>query len=196
MKKKLIKRPPHVAFFGDADAKKKDTIFVDAYDTAQLLAENRCTILNGGGPGIMLASTLGAKSVKGRVEVVVVNPKNQPKKNYEGQDQTNISQANRIFTLKSYPGRLNKLIKLASAYVIFYGGTGTLAEMSFVWSEAKFVFPRQKPIIFFGKKWRKIIRTLSQELKLEKIEKQVCYFVDKPEQVLEIIKTYSKLKRK
>lgn len=190
--KKNLKRPLHVAFFGDADAKKKDSLFVDAYDTAQLLAENKYTILNGGGPGIMLASTLGAKSVKGRIEVVVVDPKSQPQKRYEGQDPDNTSQANRIFTLKSYPGRLNKLIKLANAYVIFYGGTGTLAEMSYVWSEAKFFYPRQKPIIFFGRKWRKIIRTLSQELKLEKIEKQICYFVDKPEQVLEIIKVYQK----
>ncbi|MBU1117873.1 LOG family protein [Patescibacteria group bacterium] len=191
--KKTHKRPLHVAFFGDADAKKKDSIFIDAFDTAQLLSENKCTILNGGGPGIMLASTLGAKSVKGRVEVVVIQKESQPSKHYEGQSLENVSQANRIFALKSYQGRLNKLIKLANAYVIFYGGTGTLAEMSYVWSEAKFAFPKQKPIIFYGKKWRKIIRTLSQELNLEKIEQKICYFVDKPEQVLEILKTYSKL---
>jgi len=192
MKKKSFKRPLHVAFFGDGTIKKKDSVFVDAYDTAQLLAENKCTILNGGGPGIMLASTLGAVSVHGRVELVVVNPKTEPKKHYEGQDPENISEANRVFVLKSYQSRLNKLIKLAHAYVVFYGGTGTLAEMSFVWSEAKFAFPHQKPIIFFGKKWKKIIKTISQELKLEKIEKQICYFVDKPEQVLEILRVFSK----
>lgn len=191
--KKTHNRPIHVAFFGDATIKKKDSVFVDAYDTAQLLSEKKCTILNGGGAGVMLASTLGAKSVHGRVELVVVDPKNEPKKNYEGQDSENISQANRVFILKSYQGRLNKLVKLAHAYVIFYGGTGTLAEMAYVWSEAKFAFPKQKPIIFFGKKWRKVIKTISQELKLEKIEKQICYFVDKPEQVIEILKTYSKL---
>jgi len=191
--KKLSKRPLHVAFFGDGTAKKSDSYFVDAYDTAQLLVENKCTIVNGGGPGIMLAATLGAKSVHGRAEVVVINKKSQPSKHFEGQDPDNISQANRIFTLKTYQGRLNKLIKLAHAYVIFYGGTGTLAEMAFVWSEAKFAYPRQKPLIFFGKKWRKIIDTINKEMNLEKLEQRVCYFVDKPEQVVEILKTYSRL---
>lgn len=192
MKKNLKKRPLHVAFFGDATATKKSSQFIDAYDTAQLLAQNKCTIVNGGGAGIMLASTLGAKSIHGRVESVVVSHQNEPSKHYEGQNPENLSLVNRIFTLKSYQNRLNKIIKLASAYVVFYGGTGTLAEMAYVWSEAKFVYPKQKPIIFFGKKWRKIIRTISSELNFEKLEKNLCYFVDKPEQVLEIVKTYSK----
>lgn len=193
MKKKISKRPIHVAFFGDGTAKKKDSFFIDAYDTAQLLAKNKCTILNGGGPGIMLASTLGAISVHGRVEVVVLNKKDQPTGHYEGQSPENVSQVKRIFFLKSYQGRLNKLVKLAHAYVIFYGGTGTLAEMAYVWSEAKFAYPHQKPIIFFGKKWRKIIQIINSQLKLEKIETKLCYFVDKPEQVLEILRTYSRL---
>ena len=190
--KKTHKRPFHVAFFGDGTIKKKNPVFIDAYDTAQLLSSNKYTIINGGGPGVMLASTLGATSVHGRAEAVVINSQHQPPGHYEGQSPENISTVNRIFSLKSYQGRLNKLIKLAHAYVIFYGGTGTLAEMSFVWSEAKFAFPHQKPIIFFGKKWRKIIHTISSELNYEKIEKQICFFVDKPEQVLEILKVYSK----
>ena len=190
--KKTHKRPFHVAFFGDGTVKKKKPVFIDAYDTAQLLSKNKYTIINGGGPGVMLASTLGALSVHGRCEAVVVNSSNQPPRHYEGQSLENISGVNRVFSLKSYQGRLNKLIKLANAYVIFYGGTGTVAEMSFVWSEAKFAYPHQKPIIFFGKKWRKIIHTIISSLKFEKIEKQVCFFVDKPEQVLEILKVYSK----
>jgi len=188
--KKLFKRPLHVALFGDATLKKSDSIFVDAYDTAQLLAKNKCTILNGGGPGIMLASTLGAASVHGRVELIVIDKEDQPSKHYEGQSEENIATANRIFTLETYEGRLNKLIKLAHAYVVFYGGTGTLAEMAFVWSEAKFAYPRQKPIIFYGKKWKKIINTLTQELKLEKIEQRSCYFASTPDQVLEILKKF------
>lgn len=192
MVQKTIKRPFHVAFFGDATTKKSDSSFIDAYDTAQLLAKNKCTILNGGGAGIMLASTLGAKSVGGRVELVVVTPKKEPKKHYEGQEPENISKANRVFILKSYQARLNKLIKLSGAYIVFYGGTGTLAEMAYVWSEAKFAYPRQKPIIFFGKKWKKIISTLTHELNLEKIEQRVCYYADSPEKVLEILRGFSK----
>ena len=35
--------------------------------------------------------------------------------------------------------------------ILFSTGTGTLAEMTFVWSEAKFDYPKAKPIIFYGK---------------------------------------------
>jgi len=128
--KKKIKKRPRIAFFGDADVKKRSSSFIDAYDTAQLLSKNNFTIINGGGPGIMLASTLGAVSAHGRAEAIVINQRNQPSSRYEGQYPENISQVKRIYTLKSYQGRLNKLIKLASAYVIFYGGTGTLANLS------------------------------------------------------------------
>ncbi|MBP6989442.1 LOG family protein [Candidatus Shapirobacteria bacterium] len=192
--KKKSKRPFHVAFFGDAHIPQKDPVFVDAFDCSQLLAQKKCTILNGGGPGIMLASTLGAKSVQGRVELVVIDPKNEPKNNYEGQSPKNISLANRIFTLKSYQGRINKLIKLSDAYVIFYGGTGTLAEMAYVWSKAKFAYPHQRPLIFFGKKWRKIISTLSRELNLEKIEQKICFFANSPDDVLKILSNFFKNK--
>ena len=190
--KKLIKHRFRVAFFGDAMIPKKNPQFVDAYDTAQLLAENKCTVINGGGPGIMLASTLGAVSVHGRVEAVVVSPKNQPSKHYEGQDPENVTQVNRVYSLKSYEGRLNKIIKISNAYLVFYGGTGTLAEMSYVLSEAKFAYPKQKPIIFFGKKWQKVIGTISKEMNFEKIEQRVCYFANNPDQVLKILRDFKK----
>ena len=77
---KIIRK---VAVFGDAEATDKDKHFIDAFNTSKLLAENGYIVVNGGGPGIMLASTLGAKSVGGRVETVVIDPKKKPK-NFEG----------------------------------------------------------------------------------------------------------------
>lgn len=188
------KRRVQIAFFGDGEIKKTNPTFVDAYDTAQLLAKHKYVIVNGGGPGVMLASTLGAVSVSGRVKVIVIENGHQPPKHYEGQHPENIANAQKIIPLKSYSGRLRKIINMGDAYVIFYGGTGTLAEMTYVWSEAKFAYPKSKPIIFYGRKWRKIIHTITSELNFEKIEKQICYFADKPEHILEIIKTYSKVK--
>ena len=181
------KRRFQIAFFGDGEIKKTDSTFIDAYDTAQLLAKHKFTVINGGGPGVMLASTLGAASVNGKTKVVVIKDGHQPPKHYEGQHPENTANAKKIITLKSYSGRLRKLINLADAYVIFYGGTGTLAEMTYVWSEAKFAYPKYKPVIFYGKKWRKIINTLSQELNLEKKEQSICRFAKNPEEVLKII---------
>ncbi|MCX6726542.1 MAG: TIGR00730 family Rossman fold protein, partial [Candidatus Shapirobacteria bacterium] len=58
-----------VAFFGDAEAVEGQKHFDLAMKTAQLLAENGYIIINGGGPGIMLAATLGAKIGGGKVEL-------------------------------------------------------------------------------------------------------------------------------
>lgn len=188
--KKIIKKRFRVAFFGDGQAGKRSPHFVDAYDVAQLLAKYKYVTINGGGPGIMLASTLGATSVGGRSEAVVINADHQPTKHYEGQSEANLASVKKIYSLKSYQGRLHKLIRLADAYIIFYGGTGTLAEMTFVWSEAKFAYPKAKPLIFYGKKWEKIISTLAHELNLEKMEQRVCYFAHDPESVLAILEKF------
>ena len=59
MRKKIISR---IAFFGYADAKPKSELYNQAYNTAKLLAENGFTIVNGGGPGVMDASTKGAEA--------------------------------------------------------------------------------------------------------------------------------------
>lgn len=185
--KKTVKKRFRVAFFGDGQAAKRSAHFIDAYDVAQLLAKYKYVIVNGGGPGVMLASTLGAASVGGRSEAVVINAEHQPTKHYEGQSEANLAAVKKIYSLKSYQGRLHKLIRLADAYIVFYGGTGTLAEMTFVWSEAKFAYPKAKPIIFYGKKWKKIITTLGHELNLEKKEMKVCYFAHDPDSVLTIL---------
>lgn len=180
-----------IAFFGDSSARKKDTHFIDAYEIAQILAINGFTIANGGGPGIMLAASLGAKSANGKIELSIISPDRVPG-NYEGVSPENLSLASRVHELSNYENRLNKLIDIASAYIIFYGGTGTLAEMCLVWSKAKFDYPQSKPIIFFGKKWPKIIKTLSTELNLERNEIKLCHFATNSDQVLKIIKDYSR----
>jgi len=71
-----------VAIFGDGTAKKSDKHYQLAYETAKMLAENGYIVVNGGGPGIMAAATEGAKSAKGKVETVILDPKKEPD-NYE-----------------------------------------------------------------------------------------------------------------
>ena len=101
---KIIKR---VAIFGDADAKKTDQHFIDAFNTAKMLAENGYIIVNGGGPGVMLAATLGAKAGGGRVETVILDPKRKMK-NYEGFNKENHELADKEYKTRNYPNRLNK----------------------------------------------------------------------------------------
>ncbi len=180
---KIIKR---VAFFGDADLKPNSLTYKSAYVTAKLLAKAGYIIVNGGGPGIMGAATLGATAGGGQVELVVMDPKFAPN-NYEGIDNENLKLSSKTYYEKSYPERLNKLIEIADAYIVFKGGTGTLSEVGLIWENAKFEYGHHEPVIFFGKEWREIIHLIEKNMNYETIEKRVVTVVDTPEEVLGIL---------
>jgi predicted Rossmann-fold nucleotide-binding protein len=182
--KKIIKK---IVFFGDAEAKKTDQHFIDAFNTAKLFAENGYTIVNGGGPGIMLAATLGAKAGKGRVEIVVLDPKKKPE-NYEGFNKENNDLADKTYVEEDYPTRLNKLIDVGDAFIVFNGGVGTLSEVGLAWQMAKFEYGKHEPLIFFGKQLEDLIEELVIGLKFDKIENKLYEIVLTPEEALTTIK--------
>lgn len=176
-----------VGFFGDADLKPNSQAYKSAYDTAKLLAEAGYIVVNGGGPGIMGAATEGAIAGGGKVELVVMDPKKEPD-NYEGIDDENLNLATKVYYENTYPNRLNKLVEIADAFVVFKGGTGTLSEVGLIWENAKFDYGHHEPVIFFGKEWREIIHLIEKNMNYEAIEKRVVTVVDTPEEVLEILK--------
>lgn len=180
---KIIKK---IAIFGDSSAKKTDQHFKDAFETSKLLAENGYVIVNGGGPGIMLAATLGAKAGCGLVETVIVDEKKRPE-HYEGRDADNIKLADKVTITDDYPCRLNKLIESADAFVIFKGGVGTLSEVGMTWELAKFQFGKHEPLIFFGKQWEDVVKDIVKDLDFDSIEKRVYEIVLTPEEVLKTI---------
>ena len=57
----------NIAFFGDANIPETDQSYKDAFEIAKELASSGFTIVNGGGPGVMNASTQGASEVKGKL---------------------------------------------------------------------------------------------------------------------------------
>lgn len=173
--------------FGDGAAKRTTKHFRDAYRVARLLAENGYIIVNGGGPGVMLAASLGAKDGGGRVEEIILK-KNKEPKNYEGIDGRNLKLADRVIETKDYQERLNKLVETADAFVIFKGGAGTLSEIGLTWELAKFDYGHHEPLIFFGRFWKKIVRDLIKGLGLEKIEQRVVEVVERPEEVVRMLK--------
>lgn len=183
---KVIKK---VAIFGDANAKKTDQYFIDAYNTAKLLAENGYIIVNGGGGGIMLAATLGAKAGGGRVEIVIIDPKKKPK-NFEGFNLENHKLADKEYKTKNYPDRLNKLIDVGDVFVVFDGGVGTLSEVGMAWQMAKFEYGdlKHEPLIFFGDKLANLMKEFNAELNLDSLENKLYQIVYTPEEVLKTIK--------
>lgn len=184
---KTDKNIVRVAFFGDAIAKPTDDFYIQAKDTAKLLAKNGYIVVNGGGPGIMQAATLGAKEAGGRVEIVIINKENEPG-NYEGTDSQNIDSSDKQYTTKDINSRTEKIVEIADAFVIFKGGTGTLSEVGLVWELAKFEYGHHEPLIFVGKEWSQVIKTIEKEMNFEEKEKRVVVTVEKPEEVLRALK--------
>ena len=50
-----------VTFLGYADAKEADDPFKAAFEVGKLCAQRGLTVVNGAGPGVMKAATLGAR---------------------------------------------------------------------------------------------------------------------------------------
>lgn len=173
-----------VTFFGHSEAKTGGREFQAAKKSAFLLAKQGITIVNGAGPGIMKASTLGAKQAGGKA--VGVGFDAQGMTNFEGRDPTN--PVDEEITADDYWQRTKKLLELGDVYVIFNGGTGTISEFGMAWGLARLFFGKHKPMILYGSWWHEIMEAFGKNMLLREEELQVYEIVSAPEQVVEKIK--------
>jgi len=174
---KLIK---NVTFLGYADAKESDEPFKAAYEVARLCALEGYTVVNGAGPGVMKAATMGAKSVGGHVIGVTFLPKDLPA--FEGRDQTN--KVDELIILSNYLERTLKLLELGQIYIIFNGGTGTISEFGMAWGLARLHFGHHKPLILYGDFWQEIIFAFTKGMYIRPEERKVFRIVNSPSQVV------------
>ena len=177
-----------VACFGDAAIEKESKEFRDVFNVAKELAEAGYIVVNGGGTGVMLAATLGAKAGGGRAETVVIDPKVKMGPLFKEECLENTRNADLRIVMPNYDKRLSKLVEIADAFVIFKGGTGTLAEIGLVWNKAKIDYGNHEPLIFYGEEWKEITDLLIKDLGYETAEKRVYDIATKPEEVVKILK--------
>lgn len=176
----------NVAIFGYADARVKDKLFQQVRDVCEMLAEAGYTIVDGGGPGVMRAATIGAKEGGGKVIGVTLNLEDIP--NFEGRDPKNLF--DKEVKTDNYIERTLELMKAGQVYIVFNGGTGTISEFGMAWGLAKLYFGHHKPLILYGNFWKNIIKVFKQNMLLRPQELEVYKIVDSPEEVLEAIKHF------
>lgn len=176
-------RIKNIAIFGYADTSNKDDLFQDVFKVSKRLAEAGYTIVDGGGPGVMLAASLGAKQGDGKVIGVTLYPKDMKK--FEGKDPKNL--LDKEIKTDTYIERTLTLMKQGQVYVIFKGGTGTISEFGMAWGLARLYFGHHKPLILYGKFWHKIIKTFKENMALRPEELKVFKIVEDPEDVLQAI---------
>ena len=182
---RLIK---NVTFLGYADAKEADDPFKAAYEVARLCAQKGYTIVNGGVPGVMKASTMGAKSANGKAIGVTFFPEDIPV--FEGRDETN--KVDHLIVVENYLERTLKLLELGHIYVIFNGGTGTISEFGMAWGLARLYFGHHKPLVLYGDFWQEIIFAFTKGMYIRAEERNVFRIVNKPQDALDAILEFEK----
>ena len=136
----------YVSIFGSYKPKKEDEEYIAAYNLAFKLSKKGYIIKNGGGPGIMEASTLGVKDAGGESIGYILDFYSK----YGITDNKNIVVCNSLFQ------RLQLLIENSSAFILFSGGTGTLAELALTWELMNKGLLDKFPIICYKDYWKPI----------------------------------------
>lgn len=176
-----------VAIFGSSEAKPESKLFKDTLKVAKILARAGYTVVDGGGPGVMKAASLGAKSGGGKVIGVTLYDKDEDV-NFEGRDLNNPIDVEIKTT--SYVERTLTLMREGQIYVVFNGATGTISEFGMAWGLARIYFGHHKPIILYGNFWKKIMGVMKDNLVLRPEESKVYKIVNSPEGVLLAIKEF------
>lgn len=172
-----------IAIFGSSHTDEKSPLYKEAFEVCKRLAEVGYTLVDGGGPGVMRAASLGAKAAGGRV--IGVTFEGNERMHFEGRDPLN--KVDVEIKTKNYLERTLTLLKEGQVYVVFNGGTGTISEFGMAWGLAKLYFGHHKPLILYGKFWEKIIQAFKDNMILRPEELEVYKIVDNVEAVLQAI---------
>jgi uncharacterized protein (TIGR00730 family) len=182
----------NVAIFGYADAVENDALYKSVVEVSKKLAEVGYTVVDGGGPGVMRAATVGAKEAGGKVIGVTWYPADLD--HFEGRDPKNLFDTEII--TNSYVERTLSLMEQGQVYVVFNGGTGTISEFGMAWGLARLYFGHHKPLILYGNFWKEIMKSFKDNMMLRPEDYKVYKIVDSPEEVIQAINEFEKeLKR-
>lgn len=174
----------NITVFGHSETPPEAKEYQEAFKVAAEVAKAGYTIVNGGGPGIMRASTEGAHSVGGHAVGITFYP-DDATTFFEGRDESN--EVNELLDTENYLERTLKLLEYGDIYLLFNGGTGTISEFGMAWGLARLHFGHHKPLILFGEFWNHIVHEFAEHMKIRPEEKEVYKIVTNVEMVVPII---------
>ncbi len=150
-------RPPaedefRVTIFGSARTKPGDPVYAQVRGLARELSARGCSIVTGGGPGLMQAANEGAQQG---------DPDNQHQSigirvdlPFEQDANPFVEQA---YTHQTFFTRLHHFARLSSAFVVVDGGIGTTLEALMVWQLLQVKHLEGVPLIFVGPMWKDLV---------------------------------------
>lgn len=178
----------NVTFFGYSGAQPQERLYQEAFEVAAEVAKAGYVVVNGGGPGVMRATTEGAKSVGGQTIGVTFYPNKEDMPLFEGHDSEN--KVDELIETKNYLERTLGLLEHGDVYVIFNGGTGTISELGMAWGLARLHFGHHKPFVLFGDFWHPIMEEIAEHMMLRGEEQEVYKIVTEVENVVPALKLF------
>jgi len=175
-----------VSVFGSARTPPDHPEYKAAQETGALLARAGCTVITGGGPGIMEAANRGAFEAGGAsVGCNIELPHEQSSNAY----------LTLSLKFKYFFVRKTMFVKYSNAFIIFPGGFGTLDELF----EALTLIQTHKihnfPIVLYGSRyWQEMLDWLRgpmlSEGKIVEDDFRRLHLTDSPEEIVSVVKAY------
>ncbi len=185
-KRLVYQKIKNIAVFGGAEVNSGSEVFNQVFKTTKHLARHGYVIVNGGGPGVMLAATQGAEAVHGRTLAVTFDSSDAP--GFEGRYIKNV--CDQEIKTHNYIERMYTLMEHGHCYVIFNGGTGTISEFGTAWCLARLYYGHHKPFILYGDFWHDIIAAFYRHLMMRENDDKVYRIVNSPQGVLNAIRIF------
>jgi hypothetical protein len=167
-----------VSVFGSGRCEPESELYQRALRFGQAVGEAGFDIATGGYGGVMEAVLRGAAPFSVR-RIGVVTPALSAR--------TVNTYVDTVVTTRGYLERLQKLIELGSAYVLFPGGTGTLLELCAVWALRERRLLPDKPIICIGQEWRAALQGIVAALPEVQSAQGLVTVVSTPEEALPLL---------
>ena len=187
-KPKLHTEINRIAIFGSADVDERHPLYQEVFNVARYLAYHGKIVVDGGGPGVMLAATQGAASVGGKTVGVTFYPADMPE--FEGRDTKN--SVDREIKTANYIERMFTLMEESDAFICFQGGTGTLSEWSTAWLLAHLYYGNHKPLLLYGGFWKKVMQVINENFFIGEKEIRLYTIVENEEELIAAIEAFEK----
>lgn len=142
-----------VTIFGSARIPPEHWVYGAVRDLAAELSRMGCTVITGGGPGLMQAANEGAAAAgataPGRsVGIRVDLPFEQEINPFVGE----------AFEHGTFFSRLHHFVLVSDAFVVVPGGIGSVLELAMIWQLLQVRRLYQTPLILIGDMWADLVR--------------------------------------
>lgn len=150
-----------VSIFGSARVPQTHSFYHDTVEIAKRLAQAGFTICTGGGPGLMMAGSQGAKEGGGKTLGLSIKLPHEQKPN-------DFLDENIIF--QNFAQRKIVFSTVSNAYIVVPGGYGSLDELFEVLTLMQCQIIPKAPVVLYNKKyWLPMVEFIKNSLLQEKM---------------------------